>query len=314
MSENRPFVFCEDLIKIYKVGELEVMALQGLNLQIEKGELMSIIGTSGSGKSTLLNTLGGLDFPTAGKALVGTWDLLRLNAAKRAKYRRQMVGFVWQNPSRNLIPYLSALENVEMPMILAGKPNRKRAKDLLSAVGLGQRMKHRPLDMSGGEQQRVAIAIALANQPELVLADEPTGALDSRTGAAVLDVFRQVRDEFQVTVIIVTHDPGMARSVDRYVEIRDGKTSTEVVRRSADTPTGKEEAREAYEKASEGRLPGAGVAVDEESHEAFALLDSAGRVQLPKEFLDELQGRRVKLALEDGRVVIQGPDSSAEAG
>jgi putative ABC transport system ATP-binding protein len=289
------FVECEDLIKIYKVGDLEVMALQGLNLQVAKKEMMAIIGASGSGKSTLLNVLGGLDKPTAGKVRVGGWDLLRLSDAKRGKYRREVVGFVWQNPSRNLIPYLSALENVEIPMILSGKPDRKRAKKLLEVVGLGHRMNHKPLDMSGGEQQRVAIAIALGNRPSLLLADEPMGALDTKTSNEVLEVFNQVREELEVTIIIVTHDPNMAKSVDRYVEIKDGKTSTEAIRK---TPPAIQSPDLSDQETSW-----------QESHEEYALLDSAGRVQLPKEFVQNLEGRRVKLNMVDGEVVIQMPNN-----
>lgn len=312
MDETRPFVFCEDLIKIFKVVDLEVLALQGLDLQVERGELIAIVGSSGSGKSTLLNVLGGLDAPTAGTVQVGNWNLTRLSDRARMRYRREMVGFVWQQTGRNLIPYLTALENVELPMILAGRPNRRRAKDLLGAVGLGQRMRHRPRDMSGGEQQRVGIAVALANEPELLLADEPTGSLDSRTGAAMLDLFRQVRDEFGVTVIIVTHDPAVARAADRYVEIQDGKLSTEVVQ---------QQTADAVAAALSGEIPlqptgsGAGMGVDHTTHEAFAVLDSAGRIKLPKEFTNRLGGSsRVKMVVEGDRVIIQAPGERRDAG
>jgi ABC-type lipoprotein export system ATPase subunit len=207
---GEPFIVCQNLVKIYKVDDLEVFALQGLDLEIRRGELMAIIGSSGSGKSTLLNVLGGLDAPTAGRAFVAGWDLLRMGSRARVKYKRRTVGFIWQNVSRNLIPYLTALENVELPMILGGRYDRKRAKELLCAVGLEKRIHHKPMHMSGGEQQRVAIAIGMANNPSILLADEPTGSLDSRTGAAILDVFRQVRDMYGVTIVVVTHDRGMA--------------------------------------------------------------------------------------------------------
>lgn len=291
-QEERAFIHCANLVKVYRVADLEVLALQGLDLQVQQGELMAIIGASGSGKSTLLNVLGGLDAPTAGRVHVGEWDLTKLTPVRRALYRRTTVGFVWQNPGRNLVPYLSALENVELPMILAGRPDRRWARELLEIVGLGDRMRHRPLSMSGGEMQRVAIAIALANRPQVLLADEPTGALDSVTGAQILKLFRDVRDRLGVTILVVTHDRGMARSVDRFVEIRDGKTSAEAVRRRA------AEATESLQ--------------DEADHDEYALLDSAGRVQLPREFLDQHGIKdRVKLNVEDGRIVIYPPENPA---
>ncbi|MGI6611859.1 MAG: ABC transporter ATP-binding protein [Limnochordia bacterium] len=287
---GEPFIVCQNLVKIYKVDELEVFALQGLDLEIRRGELMAIIGSSGSGKSTLLNVLGGLDTPTAGRAFVAGWDLLRMSNRARVLFKRHTVGFVWQNVSRNLVPYLSALENVELPMILAGKFNRNRAKELLTAVGLEERMRHKPVHMSGGEQQRVAIAIGLANNPSVLLADEPTGSLDSRTAQTVLQAFREVRDIFGVTVVVVTHDRGMSDAVDRFVEIRDGKTSTEAVRRDL----------------AEG-LTGS-------THDQYTLLDSAGRLQLPLSYVERLglQGpSRVRLTVDDQRIVIEPPEANA---
>ena len=169
---------CEGLVKIYKTDDLEVVALQGLNLSVGSGELMAIIGNSGSGKSTLLNILGGLDRPSAGTVKVGPWDLLTVTEEQLVKYKRDTVGFIWQNNARNLLPYLSALENVEMPMMLSGKVDRAYAKQLLEWVGLGHRMHNKLHQLSGGEQQRVAIAISLANRPQMLLADEPTGSVD----------------------------------------------------------------------------------------------------------------------------------------
>lgn len=294
------FIQCENLVKIYKIAELEVMALQGLDLTVKKSEMMAIIGSSGSGKSTLLNVLGGLDVPSAGLARVAGINLSRMNRRQQLSYRRKTVGFVWQNVSRNLIPYLTALENVEMPMVVAGTHNRKRAQELLEAVGLGHRMHHRPVYMSGGEQQRVAIAIGLANDPPLLLADEPTGSLDSQNAEIVLKVFNDVRDQFGVTIVIVTHDRSMAKEVDRYVEIRDGKTSSEAVRRSATMDT-----------SNIGKLGDEG---DDETHDEYTLLDSAGRLQLPADFLQNHNVRdRVKLHIEsDGRIIIMPPESSDE--
>jgi len=298
--QGEPFILCENLVKIFKIAELEVMALQGLDLQVRAGEVMAIIGSSGSGKSTLLNVLGGLDAPSAGVARVAGINLNRMNQRQRLRYRRETVGFVWQNVSRNLIPYLTALENVEMPMVIAGTHNRKRARELLEAVGLGHRMNHRPIHMSGGEQQRVAIAIGLANDPPLLLADEPTGSLDQQNSDIVLKVFNDVRDHYGVTVVIVTHDRSMAKAVDRYVEIRDGKTSSEAVRRVA--PAGVA-AVEGGSGVGEGDSP-----QPEETHDEFTLLDSAGRLQLPTEYRERWKIRdRVKLSIESERIVITPP-------
>mgnify|MGYP001257982942 CR=1 FL=1 len=312
------FIRCENLVKIYKVADLEVMALQGLDLTVRRGEVIAIIGSSGSGKSTLLNVLGGLDQPSAGLAMVDGINLARISHRQRLRYRRRTVGFVWQNVSRNLIPYLTALENVEMPMVVAGTYNRKRAREILEAVGLGHRMHHRPVHMSGGEQQRVAIAIALANDPPLLLADEPTGSLDSENARIVLRVFNEVRDRFGVTVVIVTHDRSMAREVDRYVEIRDGKTSSEAVRRAArPSAAGVVGANSAGAAAGAGEgAAGEAPGADDASggtHDEYTLLDSAGRLQLPADFIRAHGIKdRVRLTKEDGRIVITPPGDSAK--
>ena len=301
MASDRPFIKCENLVKIYKFEEIEVVALQGLDLSIERGELVSIIGPSGSGKSSLLNVLGGLDAPSAGKAYVGDFDLIRMDEAARRLFRRTTVGFVWQTVSRNLVPYLTAFENVQMPMILASSYNRKRAAELLSIVGLEYRMHHTPAHMSGGEQQRVAIAIALANEPKVVLADEPTGSVDTGTRDQILEVFDAVRSDLGVTVIIVTHDRDIAKAVDRYVEIRDGKTSREAVRRS-----------DALLSAA-GRGVESGMGIEEEdseleTHELYTLLDSAGRLQIPRELLAKRRiTDRVKLEEDGEKIVILPP-------
>ena len=199
-------IYCEGLVKIYKTDDLEVVALQGLNLTVEKGELMAIIGNSGSGKSTLLNTLGGLDRPSAGQVKVGPWDLLKMTEEERVSYKRDTVGFIWQNNARNLLPYLTALENVEMPMMLSGKLDRSYATQLLEWVGLKHRMHNKLHQLSGGEQQRVAIAISLSNRPELLLADEPTGSVDTATSDMIMNIFRRLNKEIGVTIVIVTHD------------------------------------------------------------------------------------------------------------
>jgi AbrB family looped-hinge helix DNA binding protein len=228
---DAPFVLCENLVKIHKVANIEVVALQGLDLRLQPGELLGIVGSSGSGKSTLLNVLGGLDRPSAGKAIVGGHNLLTMSTHQLNEYRRLQVGFVWQQGGRNLVPYLTAKQNVELPMLLAGRSLRRasnRAAELLEAVGLGKRMNHTIHGMSGGEQQRAAIAIALANEPPLLLADEPTGELDSATALMIYQLFRDIQTRYGVTVIIVSHDREIARHVDRVVGIQDGKVATEI--------------------------------------------------------------------------------------
>lgn len=295
IAPGEPYIVCENLVKIYQIADIEVFALQGLDMVIRRGELMAIIGASGSGKSTLLNILGGLDNPTGGKVRVGAWNLSKLSSSEAVTYKRQVVGFVWQNVSRNLVPYLTALENVELPMIINGTHDRAWAKELLTAVGLGDRVNHKPKQLSGGEQQRVGIAIGLANKPELLLADEPTGSLDRKSGRIVLDMFRRVRDIYGVTVVIVTHDLSMAGNVDRYVRIADGKISSESVRRIEPQMS---EASEAGSAEASGA-----------THDEYTVLDSAGRLQIPEEYRSALGIKnRVKLHMEDGRVVIMPPD------
>ncbi|MDQ0899465.1 ABC transporter ATP-binding protein [Paenibacillus sp. V4I7] len=286
---------CEELVKIYKTADLEVVALQGLDMQVEDGELMAIIGNSGSGKSTLLNMLGGLDKPSAGKLFVDGKDLLAFGEKELVKYKRETVGFVWQNNARNLIPYLTALENVELPVLLKGRRRRARAIELLEAVGLGHRIKNKLSELSGGEQQRVAIAIALTNEPKLLLADEPTGSLDTKTSDQVLDLFRTLNQTMGITIVIVTHDPLLARKVDRVVQIRDGKTSAEMIR------------KESY--ADElARLDAADEkSFQEESHIEYAVLDKAGRLQIPACYLDGegfKDSNKVRVGMEEGRIIL----------
>jgi len=301
-SGEEPFVICDNLVKIYKVADLEAVALQGLDLQIRKGELMAIIGNSGSGKSTFLNILGGLDRPSAGRVTVGGRDLLKLSEAQLVQYKRDVVGFVWQQTSRNLIPYLTALENVELPMIIAGRAGRKGrqwAIEMLDAVGLGARMKHKLSQMSGGEQQRVAIAIAMANNPPLLLADEPTGSVDNRTAATIFDIFRQVRSTYGTTIVIVTHDPKVMSKVDRVVAIRDGKTSTETVRRVA---------LDLSDFADANMVLG-------ETHDEYVVLDAAGRLQIPREYLEKLNIKgKVRLEMVGEEIVIRSIDSNGDSG
>lgn len=294
-------VRCDNLVKIYKTKDVEVMALQGLDLTVERGELMGIVGASGSGKSTLLNMLGGLDRPSAGSLFVDGKDMLKFTDKDFIEYKRKTVGFVWQNNARNLIPYLTALENVEMPMMLSGYSNRrKRAEELLDMVGLSARKNSMLGQMSGGEQQRVAIAIALSNNPKLLLADEPTGAVDTKTANNVLEVFRRLNKETGVTIIIVTHDTNLSKSIDRVVAIRDGKTSSELIRKRTDLSD------ISFEQLSERRKEEI-RAMEESQHDELVLLDRAGRLQIPKDYLTKLGikgGDRVRVELEEDKISI----------
>ncbi len=277
-------IACDGLVRIYKLADLEVVALQGLDLLVDQGEMVAIVGASGSGKSTLLGILGGMDVPSAGRAVVAGYDLGRLSNAERTRFRRRVVGFVWQQTGRNLLPYLSAVENVELPMVLDGRAKRRaRALELLELVGLGDRVTHRPDRLSGGEQQRVAIAVALANDPSVVLADEPTGELDSATSADVFGLLRGINKALGTTIIIVTHDAFVSEQVQRTVAIRDGRTSTETVRRTEQTHEGHHRV------------------ISEE----YAVLDRAGRLQLPRAHVEALElSNRVRLRLEDDHVGI----------
>ncbi|MCC6804639.1 MAG: ABC transporter ATP-binding protein [Anaerolineae bacterium] len=290
---TEPLVVCDNLVKIYKVADIEVVALQGVDLTVDAGEMMALVGPSGSGKSTLMNILGALDTPSAGQVHVGKYNLLELKRRQQVIYRRQVVGFVWQQTGRNLMPYLTAKENVELPMALNGvrkSERERRARELLSAVGLGHRIDHKPNTLSGGEQQRVAIAIAVANQPTLLLADEPTGEVDSEASAAIFEVLRRINREYGVTIVIVTHDASVASRVDRVIGMLDGRASTEIIR-----------TRDA-----------AGAALTEDE---YVLLDRAGRIQLPKEYIDSLEMKdrvRLHLSPDHVRVYPQQPETQEE--
>ena len=293
-------IICENLVKIYKTKDLEVLALQGLELNIAAGELMAIIGNSGSGKSTFLNMVGGLDRPSAGKLTVDGKNLFKLNERELVEYKRNTVGFVWQNNARNLLPYLSACQNVQMPMRFTGGKNerqrRERALELLEMVGMGHKKDSRLSQLSGGEQQRIAIAIALANDPKILLADEPTGSVDTKTGNYILDVFRDLNKNLGLTIVIVTHDRMLSKKVSRVVAIRDGKTSSEMI------------VKQSYAD----RLDSIGMF--EEAHDEYAVLDKAGRVQIPREFLESLgvSGNKVRMEMEGGKVVISAPEEEPD--
>ena len=290
-SRGDPYVVCRDLFKIYKRADLEVVALRGLNLTVRQGELVAIVGASGSGKSTLLNILAGLDRPSAGEVWVGQRDLLNVSEQSLVEYRRGDVGFVWQATTRNLLPYLKVSENIGLPMALAGRPGKLRrewSQELMVALGIDDKAGRLPHQLSGGEQQRAAIGVALSNQPGLLLADEPTGELDTATATQVFEMLRTLNRDFGVTVIIVSHYPGVSQFVDRVVHIRDGRISSETM--SVAT----------YQR-------------DESRNEQeFLVVDEAGRLQLPQEYAAQF-GRRglARLEFEDGRVTLRPSDENA---
>ncbi len=295
MSEA--IIQADNLVKIYKTKDIEVVALQGLDLNVEQGELMAIIGSSGSGKSTFLNMLGGLDRPSAGKLYVDGKNLFSMTEKELVAYKRSTVGFVWQNNGRNLLPYLSAYENIMMPMELNSyKERRERADMLLDMVGLAKKKNNRMQEMSGGEQQRIAIAIALANSPKILLADEPTGSVDTRTSNYIFDIFKRLNQELGVTIVIVTHDVSLSRKVQRVAAIRDGKISSERILREDFAQRIKE-----ADKAADWH--------ETETQDEFAILDRAGRIQLPREMLEEmhLTDNKVRLVVENGRIILENP-------
>ena len=295
---------CDSLVKIYKTKDIEVLALQGLDLTVKRGELMAIIGNSGSGKSTSEDEYFVTSIPMQNglKLYVDGKNLFQMTENELVKYKRSTVGFVWQNNARNLLPYLTAWENVMTPMLfveekekaVSEEEKKKRALELLELVGLGHRKDSKLSQLSGGEQQRVAIAIALANNPKLLLADEPTGAVDRKTADDILEMFRKLNEKLGLTIVIVTHDKELAKKVNRVVSIRDGKTSSERIM--------KNDYRERMEH----------LDIDwqeEETQEEFAVLDRAGRVQIPSELLEQMgmDGNKVKLEFIGGKIVIEKP-------
>ena len=289
-----PFVACGDLFKIYKRADLEVVALRGLNLAVMQGELIAIVGASGSGKSTLLNILAGLDRPSAGAVWVGQRDLLNISEQNLVQYRRRDVGFVWQTTARNLLPYLNVADNLNLPMALAGraaKLRREWSSQLMTELGINDKASRLPHQLSGGEQQLAAIGVALANQPPLLLADEPTGELDTATAIQVFDMLRTLNRSFGVTVIIVSHYPGVSEFVDRVVHIRDGRISSET------------------HSTSTYRRDGS------RTEEEFLVVDDAGRLQLPQEFADRFTRRGLaRLDLEDGHVTLSPTEGGGSVG
>ena len=286
---------CSDLVKIFSAEGVEVQALQGLTLSVERGELTAIVGASGSGKSTLLAILTGLEVPTAGRASVAGHDLLAMTVAQRTRYRRDTVGFVWQQTSRNLLPYYTARQNLAMPLALAGMPRAKRSErveHLVELLDMGDFAGRRPAQLSGGQQQRVAIAVALANEPEVLFADEPTGELDDLNSQLVFDALGAVNRELGVTVLIVTHDEEVSTKVRRTVQIRDGRLSTEVHRSTETNEFGEEQHRS----------------------QEFVVLDRVGRLQLPHEYVESLGlSGLVRVELADDHAQVHPTDRADRA-
>ena len=295
-AKENVMIQADGLVKIYKTEDTEVLALQGLDLTVNEGELTAIIGNSGSGKSTFLNMIGGLDKPSAGKLFVAGKNLFTMTEKELVSYKRDTVGFVWQNNGRNLLPYLTVIENICLPMHLGKVRDKKeKALELLDLVGLSHK-KHSKMNMlSGGEQQRVAIAIALANSPKLLLADEPTGSVDHATADYIFDIFTELNKKGQ-TILIVTHDTTLAKKVRRVIAIRDGKISSERVLKE-------EYAQRLKESNVDWRM--------EDTQEEYAVLDRAHRVQIPAEYIRELglSDNKVKIEYRDESVVITRPDN-----
>jgi putative ABC transport system ATP-binding protein len=281
-----PTIECHELVRIFSSTGVEVQALQGLDLTVEQGELTAVVGASGSGKSTLLTILSGLDVPSAGRASVAGHDLLAMGWRERTEYRRRTVGFIWQQTTRNLLPYLTAAENIALALVVARSERRARESriaELLALLSISELRDRLPEQLSGGQQQRVAVAVALANDPRVLLADEPTGELDEANSAMVLDAFRAINERLGTTVLIVTHDAGVSDHVRRTVQIRDGRTSTEVLRRTRTDGSGRQH----------------------EVAEEFAVLDRVGRLQLPLDYIAQLEMRdRVRLGLTEDHVTV----------
>ena len=279
MIKKQKYITCKGLYKIFKVSDLEVVALRGVELEVKRGEISAIVGASGSGKSTLLNILAGYDFPSAGTVEVGEYNLIGMKKNEIIKYRRNEVGFIWQQTSKNLLPYLNVRDNIELPMLIAGaeKDKKKRVDEIISTLDLNEISKRYPKDLSGGEQQKVAIGVALSNSPSLLLADEPTGELDDSTGKVVVESIKKVNQSFGTTVLIVTHDPGIKTDVERVVSMRDGRTATEVF----------------YEDI-EGK------------EDEYSIIDSFGEIQLPQEVLEKSNIKnRVQLKASKGIINLE---------
>tara|TARA_Y100000588_G_scaffold76105_1_gene79391 strand:- start:256 stop:1152 length:897 start_codon:yes stop_codon:yes gene_type:complete len=297
MNLQNAHIICKDLFKIFKVADLEVVALRGLDLIVDRSEVVALVGASGSGKSTLLNILAGYDLPSAGQVTIDGKNLIDMKGRELEQFHREEVGFIWQEASRNLFPYLTSIENVELPMLLtdtSNKERRERAEHLLNMVGMSHRLTHTPDQLSGGEQQRVAISVGMANSPSLILADEPTGELDDKTAAEILDLLGEINQVNKTTIVIVTHDPDIAYKVGRVVVIKDGKTSSEISRQDKNV-----------------QISGH---VDKETPlEESLLVDSNGRIQIPEDLIETVGiAEKVSAQIKNQEIIIKPSESQRQ--
>jgi len=297
MNLQNAHIICKDLFKIFKVADLEVVALRGLDLIVNRSEVVALVGASGSGKSTLLNILAGYDLPSAGQVTIDGKNLIDMKGREIEQFHREEVGFIWQEASRNLFPYLTSIENVELPMLLtdtSNKERRERAEHLLNMVGMSHRLTHTPDQLSGGEQQRVAISVGMANSPSLILADEPTGELDDKTAAEILDLLGEINQVNKTTIVIVTHDPDIAYKVGRVVVIKDGKTSSEISRQDKNV-----------------QISGH---VDKETPlEESLLVDSNGRIQIPEDLIETVGiAEKVSAQIKNQEIIIKPSESQRQ--
>ena len=297
MNLQNAHIICKDLFKIFKVADLEVVALRGLDLIVDRSEVVALVGASGSGKSTLLNILAGYDLPSAGQVTIDGKNLIDMKGRELEQFHREEVGFIWQEASRNLFPYLTSIENVELPMLLtdtSNKERRERAEHLLNMVGMSHRLTHTPDQLSGGEQQRVAISVGMANSPSLILADEPTGELDDKTAAEILDLLGEINQVNKTTIVIVTHDPDIAYKVGRVVVIKDGKTSSEISRQDKNV-----------------QISGH---VDKETPlEESLLVDSNGRIQIPEDLIETAGiAEKVSAQIKNQEIIIKPSESQRQ--
>lgn len=276
MSAVPPLIECRGLVRIYKAADIEVVALQGLDLEVGSGEMVAIVGASGSGKTTLMNVLAAVDRPSAGRATVAGWSLIDLTEEQRDTYRREAVGYVWQQANLNFIPELTAEENLQLPMIASGRSRSERidrAGELLTAFGLESQRRYRPDEMSGGQQRLLGISVALANRPKVLLADEPTAGVDGAMGQTVLMRLREAREREGTTIVFVTHERSTEKYVDRVLRIRDGRTSTET-------------------RADVGER---------------VIVDRTGRLQLPRHLIDEIGLRGLATVKREGDGILIVP-------
>lgn len=283
MSNAQPIIECRGLVHIYKTADIEAVALQGLDLAIDEGEVVAIVGASGSGKTTLMNVLAAVDRPSAGRAAVAGWNLLELSEKDRDRYRREAVGYVWQQSNFNFMPELNVEENLQLPMIAAGRSRaerRNRAGELMRDFKLEARHRRLPRELSGGEQRLLAVSIAMANRPKVLLADEPTAGIDQATGAGVLTRLREAREREGTTIVFVTHERRAERYVDRVLRIRDGRTSTET-------------------RADVGER---------------VIVDRTGRLQLPRHLIDEVGLRGLADVRREGKAILIEPAHDKESG